>query len=239
MTAAWLYIVTAVAVTLLEGSGGNHLEGSRVMFNCSCTFDAHKGLQDLALSYHFLSGCSKGKVFQVLLQSGLHSGLHLHFTPRNRVFGDNLYMHAVYCLLAVLTGMQQSLPQQVRLVMQRAAASGPGGSSSLVGQLNPATLPMALEIESRDPRTTSDVILQLLSYRPASTSDVAGVLMGSGAAASCPTCMYFTMQFYRFGPSVTEPVMLSAQADDASGQHVLLPVSQVWLWLIRSVRMLV
>ena len=98
----------------------------------------------------------------------------------------------------------------------------------MAGPLNPATLPLALEIESRDPRTASDVIIQLLSYRPAAGGAEGGMLMGvSGATASCPTCMYFTMQFYRFGPTVTEPAMLSAQADDASGQHVLLPVSQV------------
>lgn len=92
---------------------------------------------------------------------------------------------------------------------------------------------LLLDIEARDPRTASQVVLQLLAFRPAAQP---------GAALQLPSNLsrvYFTLQFYRCGPVVTEPCMLAAtpgaaqqtgsmlglqaQQQDGWGTFVLLP----------------
>jgi hypothetical protein len=69
---------------------------------------------------------------------------------------------------------------------------------------------LMLDAEARDPRTASDIVLQLLAFRPAAAP---------GAAMQLPSSLssvYFTLQFYKSGPVVTDTCILAASPH---GQH--------------------
>jgi hypothetical protein len=111
--------------------------------------------------------------------------------------------------------MTHTLPADVQARLQAQAALG---SLSLQQHLQPqlhaghssrmATL--LLDVEARDPRTASDTVLQLLALRPAAAP---------GAALQLPSSLssvYFTLQFYKSGPIVTDTCLLAASS---YGQH--------------------
>lgn len=129
--------------------------------------------------------------------------------------------------------MTQALPSDVQAFLKR--SMGVSASPDKARKLQQTAMaPVVLDIEARDPRTASDVVLQLLAFRPASHP---------AAAAKLPAglrSMYFTLQFYSFGPVVTESCVLAAgPAEDAQEQqqvpgrepaestYMLLPVKQV------------
>jgi hypothetical protein len=137
--------------------------------------------------------------------------------------------------------MTQALPADVQVLLKRsAAAASPskGRKQHRLASNAAAAAPLVLELEARDPRTASDVVLQLLAFRPAA---------GNAAAARLPAglrSVYFTTQFYHFGPLVTEPCLLGTGEDgqgaaagckqqqqpgEAAGSqtYVLLPTKQV------------
>jgi hypothetical protein len=137
--------------------------------------------------------------------------------------------------------MTQALPADVQALLKRSAAASPskGLKQHRLAANTAAVAPLALELEARDPRTASDVVLQLLAFRPAP---------GNAAVARLPAglrSVYFTTQFYHFGPVVTEPCLLGAgeegqgvasvllrqqqQPGEAAGSqtHILLPTKQV------------
>lgn len=113
-------------------------------------------------------------------------------------------------------GMQHALPSDVRHALQR-APQGAGGRAA--ASLTPSTLPLALDLESKDARTRSELILQLLSFKPSGDS------WGAAGASGAPSCLYFTMQLYQFEAVVTEAALLSGAGE--AGYRVILPVAQV------------
>jgi hypothetical protein len=145
---------------------------------------------------------------------------------------------AATCALLLLAGMTYALPADVQARLQaQSALSNPmprqypqqhkhqGNSSRMAALL--------LDIEARDPRTASQVVLQLLAFRPAAQPGVALQLPSNLSR------VYFTLQFYRCGPVLTDPCMLAAapgaalqpggmpalhaQQQDGWGTFVLLP----------------
>lgn len=87
--------------------------------------------------------------------------------------------------------------------------------------------PMAMDVEGRDMRTASDIVLQLLAFKPTTAPD---------AATQLPPALrsiYFTLHFYKFGPMVTEQCLLAVDDDTASGMGerqqtlMLVPSKQV------------
>lgn len=111
-------------------------------------------------------------------------------------------------------GLQQQHPQQ------QSDRSHPSRTAALL-----------LDVEARDPRTTSQVVLQLLSFRPAAA---AGTVTSFLTSSLCR--MYFTLQFYKSGPVVTDTCLLAASPqggghDGAAGMQspdtfLLLPQQQ-------------
>jgi hypothetical protein len=139
--------------------------------------------------------------------------------------------------------MTQALPADVQALLRRTSATAvpnKGHKQHRLASHAAATSPLALELEARDPRTASDVVLQLLAFRPA---------VCAAAAARLPAglrSLYFTTQFYNFCPVVTEPCLLAAGegsqdavamqqqqmyagSNDAAGSQTLLlqPTQQV------------
>jgi hypothetical protein len=110
--------------------------------------------------------------------------------------------------------MTRALPPDIRARLQAHAAFS---NLSLQQQPRQQHLPqghssrmtaLLLDVESRDPRTRSDVVLQLLAFRPSS----------SPFAAMQLSSLYFTLQFYRSGPVVTAPCLLSAATQPSQQQ---------------------
>lgn len=139
-------------------------------------------------------------------------------------------------------GMADALPGDVAALLRRRPMTMTGPRST---QQGPAT-PLAMDIEARDPRSASDIVLQLLAYRPAAGLDAltggTGGMLGSGggfSAPRAPTSLYFTLQFYHFAPITTEPCLLASASavlgpqggEAAAGEerptYVLLPTAQV------------
>lgn len=118
-------------------------------------------------------------------------------------------------------GMTQALPADVQALLKRSAASpSKGRKQHRLASNTAAASPLVLELEARDPRTASDVVLQLLAFRPAADN---------AAAARLPAglrSLYFTTQFYHFGPVVTEPCLLSA-GEDGQGAGTVLQQQQL------------
>jgi hypothetical protein len=109
-------------------------------------------------------------------------------------------------LLLLFAGMTQALPADVQALLWRTSATAlpsKGHQQHRLAINAAATAPLALELEARDPRTAADVVLQLLAFRPAG-SPAAAARLPAGLRS-----MYFTTQFYNFGPVVTEPCLLA------------------------------
>ena len=81
---------------------------------------------------------------------------------------------------------------------------------------------LMLEVEARDPRTTSDVVLQLLALRPAAAGPGAVALQLPSGLGS----VYFTLQFYKSGPVVTRTCLLAASASGNGQQEQQLQQTQ-------------
>lgn len=113
--------------------------------------------------------------------------------------------------LSCYAGMSDALPADVQSLLRRK----PAVASPQI------TAPLALDIEARDPRMASDIILQMLAYKPTP--------QGVPNAPQALTCLYFTLQFYHFPPFTTEPALLASAASGESGDdaHILLPMNQV------------
>lgn len=118
----------------------------------------------------------------------------------------------VFCDCA---GMTHALPSDVQARLQAQAALG-----NLSLQQRPPQQPphadnsrmsaLLLDVEARDPRTASNLVLQLLAFRPTA---------GPAAAMNLPSSLsslYFTLQFYKSGPVVTNTFLLAASPQ---GQH--------------------
>lgn len=106
--------------------------------------------------------------------------------------------------------MGQALPTDVQALLRRSAAAAgsprkrPAGLRDQYAADGTSTLsPLVMDIEARDPRTASDVVLQLLAFRPTDSPEAAAQLP---AALSS---LYFTLQFYHFSPVASEPCLLS------------------------------
>jgi hypothetical protein len=127
--------------------------------------------------------------------------------------------HCNAVLLLLFAGMTQALPADVQALLRRTSATAlpnKGYKQHRLASHAAATSPLALELEARDPRTASDVVLQLLAFRPAGCA---------AAAARLPAglrSLYFTTQFYNSGPVVTEPCLLAA----GEGSHDTAAVQQ-------------
>jgi hypothetical protein len=132
--------------------------------------------------------------------------------------------------------MGPALPADVQTILQRSTAAATSPSKGWRGKSAglPAASAVVLEAEARDPRTACDVVLQLLAFRPTAAPAAAEKL------PSALRSMYFTLHFYSFGPTVTEPCLLVAGCDcsqdghrfgeqqsDADKTFLLMPVKQV------------
>eukprot|EP00878_Enallax_costatus_P044581 GHUV01053255.1.p1 GENE.GHUV01053255.1~~GHUV01053255.1.p1 ORF type:complete len:274 (+),score=93.29 GHUV01053255.1:1430-2251(+) len=73
--------------------------------------------------------------------------------------------------------------------------------------------PKAMDVEARDPHTASDIVLQVLAFRPTADPEAAALLPASLKS------LYFSFQFYKFGPLVTEPCLLAADNSAAAAEH--------------------
>lgn len=117
------------------------------------------------------------------------------------------------CVLCFYAGMTHTLPADIQARLQAQAALG---NLSLQQRMQQQQQPqlraghssrmaaLLLDVEARDPRTASDVVLQLLAFRPAAAP---------GAAMQLPSSLssvYFTLQFYKSGPLVTDTCLLAA-----------------------------
>lgn len=116
----------------------------------------------------------------------------------------------------VWLGMSEGLPKEVQdLLRQREQAAA-----------RAAATPISLDLEARDPRTASDIVLQFVAYRPA-----------AGAAATPPPAsMYLTFNFFHYAAITTEHAYLvnsntltsaSAAAEEQANTFLLLPAGQV------------
>jgi nephrocystin-4 len=111
-------------------------------------------------------------------------------------------------------GMMHALPAGVQARLQaQAALSNLSLHQQQSNRSHPSrTAALLLDVEARGPRTASKVVLQLLSFRPASTPGAATSLLPSNLHR-----LYFTLQFYKSGPVVTDTCLLAASPQ---GQHM-------------------
>eukprot|EP00775_Hariotina_reticulata_P006048 gene6048-6286_t len=126
-------------------------------------------------------------------------------------------------------GMVPALPVDFQALLRRSVAAPSSAGTGWQGR--PAGVSaLMLEAEARDPRTASDLVLQLLAFRPTAAPAAAGKL---------PTAlksMYFTLHFYSFGPTITETCLLVPGApasqreyplgDNADKTFLLMPEEQ-------------
>eukprot|EP00879_Flechtneria_rotunda_P028260 GHRR01030356.1.p1 GENE.GHRR01030356.1~~GHRR01030356.1.p1 ORF type:complete len:333 (+),score=147.36 GHRR01030356.1:1045-2043(+) len=132
-------------------------------------------------------------------------------------------------------GMSQALPTDIQALLKHQAASIAGRAGSPWSQAHQQWLqnghvvalphgyrvnnsstdfnPFNPGVEARDARTASDIVLQLLAFRPSANP---------GAVNKLPStlhCLHFTLQFYQFGPTVTEQCLLAAAGVQQQHQH--------------------
>lgn len=70
-----------------------------------------------------------------------------------------------------------------------------------------------MEVEARDPRQASDLVLQLLAWQPAAASEHGG---SAGASPQQPCSMYFTYQLFSFPPTCTATAALGPSTSSHS-----------------------
>ena len=138
----------------------------------------------------------------------------------------------------MLTG---TLPNAVTALPAGHSSSSGGAAGCCVQPVPPAqcmaeNLAAALAAEAADARTISEVVLQLLAFRPAAAvpESSAGVhITKAPAAAAVPRSLRFTLAFYDAGQTVTQTCLLT-QTDGGGGgggggvdMYVLVPQDKV------------
>lgn len=120
--------------------------------------------------------------------------------------------------LCCLAGMLLALPADVQARLQAQGARSNVGLQQQHPQKQSdrshpnRTAALLLDVEARDPRTASQVVLQLLSFRPAATAGTVASFLPSSLCR-----MFFTLQLYKSGPVVTDTCLLAASPQ---GQHM-------------------
>jgi hypothetical protein len=113
-------------------------------------------------------------------------------------------------------GVPQQLPADVLAALQRAAVSFTSAGSPRRGVQGPD-----LGMESRDPCTASDVLLQVMAYLPPASAGPAGST--AAAASGIPESMFLSFQFYSFPATRTAAARLvPAQAQVQQQQEQLM-----------------